>query len=100
MTSTPEWLQVAPPVVRVIAIVAAVRSMVDGGERVIRSKVDRAYQQFDSFNKYLLSIYGVRAPVLDPGGTGGRVPVLTQLMCLKEVKSVSKQRKHKDFRAW
>lgn len=65
MTQIPEWLEVVPLVIRVIAIVAAVSGVGGGGERVIRGQVDRACKQFDSFNKYLLSIYNVPTPLLD-----------------------------------
>lgn len=65
MTQIPEWLQVVPPVIRVIAIVAAVSGAGGVGERVIRGQADRACKQFDSFNKYLLSIYNVPIPILD-----------------------------------
>lgn len=65
MAQIPEWLEVVPPVIRVIAIVAAVIGVGGGGERVIRGQVDKACKQFDSFNKYLLSIYNVSTPILD-----------------------------------
>ena len=64
--STPEQLQIASPVIRAVASVAAGLGGV-ACERVVRGPVDRACKQFSSFSKYLLSPWLVPGPVLAPG---------------------------------